>query len=106
MVKNLAARKAVEKTRDGKLQNRLSHRAWKSRQHPRDSHFPTASAAAVYKTNSCRTDGDISVEVNWGTFLSSYDILSKFALTAPTFERKIFGAQPDPFLFPLCHFGL
>jgi hypothetical protein len=73
MVKNLAARKAVEKTRHGKVQNRLSHRAWKSRQHPRDSHFPTASAAAVYKTNSCRTDGDISVEVNWGTFLSSYD---------------------------------
>src|SRR6202045_698327 len=73
MVKNLAARKAVEKTRDGKVQNRLSDRAWKSRQHPRDSHFPTASAAAAYKTNSCRTDGDISVEVNWGTFLSSYD---------------------------------
>jgi len=41
---------------------------------PRDSHFPTASAAAVYKTNSCRTDGDISNEVNLGTFLSSYDM--------------------------------
>src|SRR5215469_9166841 len=75
MVKNLAARKAVEKTRAGKVKNRLSHRAWKSRQHPRDSHFPTASAAALYQTNSCRTDGDISIEVNLGTFLSSYDNL-------------------------------
>ena len=73
MVTNPTARKAVEKTRDGKVKNRLSHRAWKSRQHPRDSHFPTASAAAVYKTNSCRTNGDISNEVNLGTFLSSYD---------------------------------
>src|SRR5215467_6609653 len=73
MVKNLAARKAVEKARAGKVKNRLSHRAWKSRQHPRDSHFPTASTAAVHKTNSCRTDGDISIEVNLGTFLSSYD---------------------------------
>jgi len=56
---------------------RLSHRAWKSRQHPRDSHFPTASAAAVYRTNSCRTDGDIAIEVNLGTFLSSYDIFDQ-----------------------------
>src|SRR5215469_9658680 len=82
VVTNLAARKAVEKTRAGKVKNRLSHRAWKSRQHPRDSHFPTASAAAVHKTNSCRTDGDISNEVNLGTFLSSYDTNSTLLLTA------------------------
>jgi len=31
MVKTLAARKAVEKTRGGKVKNRLSHLAWKSR---------------------------------------------------------------------------
>src|SRR5215472_12026318 len=43
--------------------------------------FPTASAAAVYKTNSCRTDGDISNEVRLGTFLSSYDIRVGVCLT-------------------------
>src|SRR5215831_15740098 len=40
MVKNLAARKAVEKTRVGKVKNRLSHRAWKSRQHRGIPTFP------------------------------------------------------------------
>ena len=74
MVNNFAARKAVEKTRGGKVKNRLSHPAWKSRQHPRDSHFPTASAASVYMTNSYRTEGDISNEVSLGTFLKRYDI--------------------------------
>jgi len=63
MVNNFAARKAVDKTRAGKVKNRLSHLAWKSRQHPRDSHFPPASAASVYMTNSYRTEGDISKEV-------------------------------------------
>jgi hypothetical protein len=74
MVKDFAARKAVEKTRGGKVKNRLSHLAWKSRQHPRDSHFPTASAASVYMTNNYRTEGDVSNEVRLGTFLKSYDI--------------------------------
>src|SRR5215472_14285073 len=73
MVNNFAARKAVEKTRGGKVKNRLSHIVWKSRQHPRDSHFPTASAASVYVTNSYRTEGDISNEVSLGTFLKRYD---------------------------------
>src|SRR5215472_14257011 len=45
--------------------------------------FPTASAAAVYKTNSCRTDGDISNEVRLGTFLSSYDSGNSLSLTLP-----------------------
>src|SRR6516162_7541349 len=66
MVNNFAARKAVEKTRGGKVKNRLSPIAWKSRQHPRDSHFPAASAASVYMTNSYRTEGDISKEVRHG----------------------------------------
>ena len=75
MVKNLAARKAVEKTRAGKVKNRLSQRAWKSRLHPRDSHFPTASAAAVYNTNRYRTDGDISIELRQSLELPPWNSL-------------------------------
>jgi hypothetical protein len=38
--RKMSARRAVEKTRDGKVKKRLSHPAWKSRKPPRDSHFP------------------------------------------------------------------
>src|SRR5499433_797642 len=69
----IGGRGAVEKTQSGKVQKPTFPLCLEIPHTPRDSHFPTASAAAVYKTNSCRTDGDISNEVNLGTFLSSYD---------------------------------
>jgi len=55
--------------------------------------FPTASAAAVYKTNSCRTDGDISNEVRLGTFLSSYDKLPPHHLTRRLAETTLRGSR-------------
>jgi hypothetical protein len=59
-VKQCAARKAVEKTQSGKVKNRLSRFAWKSRTHRGIPTLPTASAAAVYMTNTYRTKGDTS----------------------------------------------
>ena len=56
-------------------------------QTPRDSHFPTASAAAVYMTNSDRTDGDISNDFNQGTFLMHYDT-EKWPLDNPFTEAQ------------------
>src|SRR5215831_1514455 len=97
MVNNFAARKAVEKTRSGKVKNRLSHLAWKSRQHPRDSHFPTASAASVSMTNSYRTEGDISNEVSWGTFLKRYDIHSLLACILSASGLHFCHFLHDPF---------
>ena len=55
----------------------------------RDSHFPTASAAAVYVTNSFRTKGDISILVSKGTFLNWYDTRAQLGLTHPERKPKI-----------------
>src|SRR5215472_20926 len=53
--------------------------------------FRTAPAAAVYMTNSYRTDGDISNEFKLVTFLSSYDSFPGSSLTQPNLESDNFA---------------
>jgi hypothetical protein len=74
MVKNFGA-KSCGKDAKRKSQKPTFPLCLEIPQTPRDSPFPTASAAAVYVTNSFRTKGDISILVSTGTFLNWYDKL-------------------------------